>query len=422
MRTVAMILAGGAGSRLSVLTQKRTKPAVPFAGKYRIIDFALSNCVNSGIFTIGVCTQYRPRSLNEHIGAGQPWDLDRMTGGVTLLQPYIGRRDSDWYQGTADAIYQNLDFVNRQNPDVVLILAGDHIYEMDYDVMITFHLERGADLTIAALKADPQEASRFGILEIDGDYNVTGFREKPSEPTGPWASMGIYAFNPRVLQDILTADHGRRRSRHDFGANIIPSMLRAHHRVHAFPFSGYWVDVGTVQAYWQAHMDLLDQSPQLDLRGRDWIIHTRSEERPPATIGRQAHIEQSLITDGCIVEGRVSQSILSPGVVVKPGATVSRSIILTDAVVEQGAVIDHAVIDKRVLIGADTHIGADDVESCRTLAGLANGLTVIGKNTIIPPGVRVGRECAIAADLGPDAFSGEPVPAGTSLGLTADDD
>lgn len=415
MQTTAMILAGGAGSRLSVLTQKRAKPAVPFAGKYRIIDFTLSNCVNSGIFTVGVCTQYRPRSLNDHIGAGQPWDLDRMTGGVTLLQPYTGRRDSDWYQGTADAIYQNLDFVNRQNPDVVLILAGDHIYKMNYDVLVAFHLDHDADLTIATLRVNPEETSRFGMLEIDADYNVTGFEEKPSHPTGLWASMGVYAFNPRALHEVLLADHARPRSRHDFGGNIVPSMLN-NYKVRAFPFSGYWVDVGTVQAYWRTHMDLLEHEPQLDLRDRDWIIHTRSEKRPPATIGSKAHVKQSLITDGCIIEGAVSHSVLSPGVIVRPGATVSYSIILTDTVIAPGATIDRSVVDKHVRVGAGAHIGADQVASCNTLTDSADGLTVIGKNTIIPPGVRIGRNCAIAADLGPDDFSEEPVPDGSSVG------
>jgi glucose-1-phosphate adenylyltransferase len=313
MHTLAMILAGGAGSRLSVLTQKRTKPAVPFAGKYRIIDFTLSNCVNSGIFTAGICTQYRPRSLNDHIRTGQPWDLNRATGGITLLQPYVGPPGASWYQGTADAIYQNLDFIYHHHPDVVLILGGDHIYKMDYDVMVAFHLDHGADLTIATLRVAPQDAHRFGILETDEEYKVVGFEEKPTQPKGILGSMGIYAFNNTVLEEVLQADQARARSRHDFGDDIIPQMVKTHH-VYAFPYRGYWVDVGTIEAYWQAHMDLLTDKPRLDLLDREWIIHTRSEERPPANIRNTATIKHSLITNGCVIEGTVEHSVLSPGV------------------------------------------------------------------------------------------------------------
>lgn len=417
MRILAMILAGGAGSRLSVLTQKRTKPAVPFAGKYRIIDFTLSDCVNSGIFTVGVCTQYRPRSLNDHIRSGQPWDLDRATGGVTLLQPYVGPRDSDWYQGTADAIYQNLDFIHHYQPDVVLILAGDHVYKMDYDVLVTFHLDQGADMTVATVRVAPEDAPRFGILETSEEYKVVGFQEKPAHPRGALASMGIYAFNTDVLHEVLTADHTQSGSRHDFGGDIIPHMMGAY-RVYAFPYRGYWVDVGTIEAYWQAHMELLAGNPRLDLVDRKWVIHTRSEERPPVNIRSEATVLCSLITDGCVIEGAVEHSVLSPGVVVRPGAIVRHSIVMTDAVIEEGAVVDHAILDKRVRVGAKAWIGWGDDRTPNTPAGLHSGLTVVGKNTSIPVHMRIGRNCAVAADLCEDVFEKKDwIPSGTNVGV-----
>lgn len=415
MRTLAMILAGGAGSRLSALTQKRTKPAVPFAGKYRIIDFTLSNCSNSGIFTVGICTQYRPRSLNDHIQSGRPWDLDRVTGGVTLLQPYVGPRDSNWYQGTADAIYQNLDFIHHHRPDVVLILAGDHVYKMNYDVLIACHLDHGADLTIATVRVAPEEAPRFGILETNKEYEVLGFEEKPAHPRGTLGSMGIYVFNIDVLHGVLTADHVQAGSRHDFGSDIIPQMVETH-RVYVFPYHGYWVDVGTIQAYWQAQMDLLVDEPRLGLLDREWVIHTRSEERPPVNIRSGAVVEQSLITDGCVIEGAVEHSVLSPGVVVRQGAIVRHSIVMTDAVIEENAVVDRAILDKRVRVGAGSCVGWGDDRIPNATAGLQSGLTVVGKNTPIPAHTRIGRNCVIAADLSEDAFETDWVPSGTTVG------
>jgi len=414
-----MILAGGAGSRLSVLTQKRTKPAVPFAGKYRIIDFTLSNCVNSGIFAVGICTQYRPRSLNDHIRTGQPWDLNRATGGVTLLQPYVGPRDSNWYQGTADAIHQNLDFIHHYRPDVVLILGGDHVYEMDYDVLVAFHLDHGADLTIATVPVAPEEAPRFGILETNDEYKVIGFEEKPARPGGTLGSMGIYAFNADVLHEVLTADHARAGSRHDFGGDIIPQMLETN-RVYAFPYHGYWVDVGTIEAYWQAHMDLLVDEPRLDLLDRGWVIHTRSEERPPVNIRSEATLARSLITDGCVIEGTVEHSVLSPGVVVRHGAVVRHSVVMTDAVIEENAVVDHAILDKRVRVGAGCWVGRGDDWTPNTPASLYSGLTIVGKNTPIPAHTRIGCNCAIAADLGEDAFETDWIPSGTTVGVVGE--
>ena len=410
-----MILAGGAGSRLSVLTQKRAKPAVPFAGKYRIIDFTLSNCVNSGLFTVGVCTQYRPRSLHAHIRTGQPWDLDRNTGGVTLLQPYTGRRDSDWYQGTADAIYQNMDFILHHQPDVVLILAGDHVYKMDYDVLATFHLEQSADLTVATLRVPLVDVPRYGILQTGGDYSVIGFEEKPAQPKGRLASMGVYAFNTEVLHRVLEADHSDPESRHDFGADIIPRMVESH-SVFAFPFRGYWVDAGTIEAYWQAHADLLVDAPPLDLFERGWVIHTRSEERLPVTIRGSAKIDQSLISDGCLIEGCVEHSVLSPGVVVRPGACVRHSVVMTDTVVEHDVVLDHAVLDKLITVGAGAQIGCGDKLPAEGSTRPGHLLTVIGKNTQIPEGTRIGRGCAVAADLDEGAFAAICIPDGAYVG------
>jgi len=423
MRTLAMILAGGAGSRLSVLTQKRTKPAVPFAGKYRIIDFALSNCANSGIFTVGVCAQYRPRSLNDHIRSGRPWDLDRATGGVTLLQPYVSRQTSDWYQGTADAICQNLDFIHHYRPDLVLILAGDHVYKMNYDVLTTFHLEHGADLTIATMRVPLEEAHRFGILETNEEYEVLDFEEKPARPRGRLASMGIYVFNADVLHEVLIADRGCVDSRHDFGGDVIPRMVKTH-RVYAFPRQTYWVDVGTIESYWQAHMDLLTDRPALDLLDREWVIHTRSEERPPVNVRGHAVVNRSLITDGCVIEGTVEHSVLSPGVVVKRGAVVRYSVVMTDAVIEEDAVVDHAILDKRVHVGTGVRAGWEDGHSPGAVTGPHGGLTVVGKNTPIPTGLRIGHDCTIAADLadidllsGKDAFGRDTIPSGATVGV-----
>src|SRR3954469_11198743 len=289
---VALILAGGQGERLSVLSRERAKPAVPFGGKYRIIDFTLSNCVNSGIYDVAVLTQYRPHSLNDHIGRGRPWDLDRsFTGGVQILQPYKGRNDTDWYAGTADAVAQNISFVRRGRPDYVLILSGDHIYEMDYDVLLQFHREKKADATICTIRVPMDEASRYGILDVDDQYRVTSFLEKPANPPNNLASMGVYVFNTEVLTRLLGEDADKRGSNHDFGKDIIPGMIANGMNIFAYPYGGYWIDVGTIDAFWEAHMDLLGKPPSLNLNDRSWIIHTRSEERPPVLIEQGAVVK-----------------------------------------------------------------------------------------------------------------------------------
>lgn len=415
MRAMAMILAGGRGKRLSILTQKRAKPAVPFAGKYRIVDFPLSNCANSGINTVGILTQYRPRSLNEHIRTGAPWDLDRQHGGVWLLQPYERLNEVQAYTGTADAIQQNFDFIRHNSPDLVLILAGDHIYKMNYDDLFTFHTGHQADLTIATLTVTLDEASRFGILEVDPSYRVMSFEEKPLQPKGTLASMGVYVFNTEALSQVLLEDANDPHSDHDFGRNIIPRMIQ-HHRVYAYPYSGYWVDVGTVQAYWEAHMDLLVDEPLLNLLDRNWIIHTPSEERPPVNIRTGATVSHSLITDGCVIEGTVEYSVLSPGVKVARGAVVRNSIILTDSEVRAGAVVDRSVVDKRAIIGENAHVGYGADYSPNPLGDLASGISLVGKNGFVKPGIKVGRNCVVASDVRPDDFVDDVMPSGTTVG------
>ncbi len=411
MKTRAVILAGGEGSRLGVLTDKRAKPAVPFAGKYRIIDFTLSNCVNSGILDVMILTQYRPHSLNEHIGSGRPWDLDRgFTGGVQIYQPYRGRADTDWYKGTADALAQNLNFVERGEPDLILVLSGDHIYKMNYAQLAEFHVAKQADLTIATLNVTREEATRMGILAVDAEFRVMQFVEKPADPPGTLASMGVYVFSRRILAQMLTEDARRRDSSHDFGKDVIPRMVQSGLRVFAYPFQGYWVDVGTIEAYWQTQMDLLKHPPALDLNDRSWIVHTKSEERPPVRIQEGAVVKDSMITDGCVIEAgaRVEKSVLSPGVSVGARAVIRHSVILTDTVIEAGARIERSVIDKVVKVGRNARVGQAPRNSKTPAEG--PGITTVGKNAQIPAGIRIPRGSVVAADAKPEYFL-RPVPA-----------
>jgi glucose-1-phosphate adenylyltransferase len=416
-----MILAGGQGTRLSILSEKRAKPAVPFAGKYRIIDFTLSNCVNSGLATVGVLTQYRPRSLNDHIRNGRPWDLDRMSGGVTMLQPYqVSEQDRAWYRGTAEAIYYNLDFMHHYHPRWTLILSGDHVYKMDYGPLIRYHEETGAEMTVCAMHVPLTEASRFGILSLGAEQpgRVSQFDEKPAQPKSNLASMGIYVFNTDVLSRLLEEDAQNEDSSRDFGKDILPRMMAEGYRVYCYTFDEYWVDVGTVQAYWEAHMDLLDENVQLDLQDRKWIVHTRSEERPPVNIRTGASIGHSLISDGCVIEGAVEYSVLSPGVHVKPGAMVRNSIVLTDATVDEMAIVDRAIVDKNVLVGARARIGVgQDMYVPNVLEPRLNtGITLIGKNAVIPPGISIGRNCVVASDTPARSFGGLQVESGHNVG------
>jgi glucose-1-phosphate adenylyltransferase len=392
MKTRAVLLAGGEGSRLGVLTAKRTKPAVPFAGKYRILDFTLSNCVNSGIFDVLVLAQYRPQSLIEHIGSGVPWDLDRnFTGGVSVHTPYKARGNSNWYLGTADAVQQNFLFIKRDYPDLVLILSGDHIYKMNYRKMIDFHEQNQADLTIATITVKPDEASRFGILGLDEQNRVISFVEKPAQPPSNQANMGVYLFNTSLLDRVLWDDHLLSESNHDFGKDIMPRLVKEGMKVYAYPFNGYWVDVGTVNSYWEAHMDLLVAPPPIDLNDRSWVIHTRTEERPPVWIESGAMVFDSLITDGCRISkgARIERSVLSPGVQVADGAVVRESVVLTGSIIETNAIVERAIIDKHVRICQAAHVGSIE-QTQQVLIPMIGKHAVIAQEMVVEPGAVIG--------------------------------
>jgi len=409
---LAVILAGGEGERLSILSSVRAKPAVPFGGKYRIIDFTLSNCVNSGVDSVVVLTQYNPRSLNDHIGLGRPWDLDRSQGGVRMLQPYIKRgRVAEWYTGTADAVYQNINVVERGG-DTVLILAGDHIYKMDYQPFLAAHRRKRADVTIAVRRVPIAEASRMGVLALDDTDKVTEWQEKPKVPKSDLASMGVYVFSKRALIKFLS--EGLR----DFGANVIPAMLEAGSRVYGYRFDGYWQDVGTIQSFWEANMALLDDNPGLDLYDREWLIHTRSEERAPAKIGPTAQVHRSMISHGCVINGTVVNSVLSPGVRVDVGAVVRDSIVMFDTVIRSGAVVDRAILDKEVVVGQGAIVGDgpyDDTPNKQEPSRLNTGITVVGKQSVIPRGARIGRNVKVGEKVRSTDFGARTVRSGGTV-------
>jgi len=387
---VAMLLAGGQGSRLYTLTERTAKPAVRFGGKYRIIDFPLSNCVNSGIYTVGVLTQYQPLVLNEYIGNGQPWDLDRSQSGVMVLPPYQGKSGADWYKGTANAIYQNLQFIDRYDPDYVLILSGDHIYKMDYAKMLEAHKETGADCTIAVLEVSLEEASRFGIMNTDENLKILEFEEKPKQPKSTKASMGIYIFNAKLLKEYLIADEADPESSKDFGKNIIPKMLEDGCNMYAYPFVGYWKDVGTIQSLWEANMDLLGETPNFNLGDRSWRIYSRNYSDPPHFIGEYAKVSNSMITEGCDIEGIVENSVLASGVKVSRGAYIKDSIIMKNVTIEEGTTINYSIVDSDTTIGKNCVIG-------RTMSS-SEQITVVGSDlnikdgTDIPGGEMVNEE------------------------------
>jgi glucose-1-phosphate adenylyltransferase len=410
---MAVILAGGEGERLSILSQERAKPAVPFGGKYRIIDFTLSNCVNSDIDDVVVLTQYNPRSLNDHIGLGRPWDLDRNRGGVKLLQPYIERgKVAEWYRGTADAVLRNIDVIEHDSADIILILAGDHIYKMDYTPFVAAHRRHRADVTIAVRRVPLAEATRMGILALDENDRVTEWQEKPKQPKSDLASMGVYVFSKKTLRRWLSED------RVDFGAHVIPAMLEAGARVFGYRYNGYWQDVGTIQSFWEANMRLLDDDPDLDLYDNEWVIHTRSEERAPAKVGPTAQVHRSLISHGCFIAGTVVNSVLSPGVRVGVGAVVRDSIVMFDSVIRSGAVVDRAILDKAVVIGQGAIVGEgpyDDRPNKQEPGRLNTGITVVGKRAVVPRGARIGRNVKIAADVRSSDFSGRVIKSGESV-------
>lgn len=363
---LAMVLAGGQGTRLKVLTMNNAKPAVPFGGKYRIIDFTLSNCSNSGIDTIGVLTQYQPHILNAHIGIGTPWDLDRNTGGVTVLPPHIRNDGGNWYMGTADAIFQNINFIDRYEPEYILVLSGDHIYKMDYSQMLKFHKEKNSDATIAVIEIPMEEASRFGIMNSDASNKIFEFEEKPQNPKSNKASMGIYTFNWKTLKKFLIEDSRDENSCHDFGKNIIPKLLNSGYNLYAFPYKGYWKDVGTIESLWEANMDLLNPNNELNIHDRDWKIYSVTPTLPPQYIGIKAKIFNSLIVDGCSILGTVNNSILFPGV------QVGENSIIEDSVIMSNTKIGNNVVIKKSIIGNDTIVRSNSI------VGNSKDITVIG--------------------------------------------
>ena len=395
-KCVAMLLAGGQGSRLYALTSKIAKPALPFGGKYRIIDFPISNCVNSGIDTVGILTQYRPMELNRHIGGGTPWDLDRSEGGIHILPPYIANGSSGtWYKGTANAIYQNIDFIESYDPDYVLILSGDHIYKMDYSDMLRVHVEKNAACTISVLEVPMEDAPRFGIMNVDDQDLITEFEEKPKQPKSNLASMGIYIFTWSKLREYLLADEADESSENDFGKNIIPAMLNRGEIMAAYRFSGYWKDVGTINSFWDANMDLLSTSV-LNLFDQENPIYARPSSAPPQLVGKDAIIEHSVIADGSMVDGRVENSVLFTSCTVEKDALVRYSLILPGAVVRAGAVVEYAIIAENTEIGAGARVGADP-SNCPTEDW---GIATVGADLSISPGAAIAPKAMISQNVG----------------------
>ncbi len=378
---VAMLLAGGQGSRLYALTNNIAKPAVPFGAKYRIIDFPLSNCINSNIDTVGVLTQYQPLMLNEYIGNGQPWDLDRNFGGVHILSPYQKKSKSAWYEGTANAIYQNLNFIKMYNPEYVLILSGDHIYKMDYSKMLRAHIDTGADCTIAAIEVPLKEASRFGILNTNPDGSIYEFEEKPKQPKSTLASMGVYIFTAEKMYKYLEADDNDPESSKDFGKNVLPAMLNAGEKMFAYRFEGYWKDVGTVSSLWEANMDLLGEEPVFDVGDSSWKIHSRNPLAPPEYLGENAVVKNSMIALGCEIYGTVENSVLSSNVIIEAGAVVKDAVIMSGTVVKKGATVNYSIIDEDVVVEEGAAIGEDKAT--------AKGISVLGRGITVGSGAKV---------------------------------
>ena len=412
---IAMILAGGAGPGLAALTARRPESAVPFAGKYRVIDFPLSNCVNSGIYNVAVLTQYMPRPLNEHIRSGKPWDLDRSSGGVRLLQPYQTRPGEGlWEKGSADALRFNLDVVEESGASQVLVLSGNHIYKMNYQHLIEFHRSRKADVTIAVRPVGPHQTYRYGMVATDADGRITKFEEKPRRTRSTLASMGIYVFDADMLADCLT---GAGQRRHDLGGKIIPQLVNKK-RVYAYEFEGYWANVGAIPAYFEANMALLADIPALDLNDPRWTIHTRSEQYPPVWFSDDVRTHTNLFSDGARIWGEVTRSVIGPGVVIEPGATVTDSIIMNDAIVKSGAVVDRAILDKSVVVGAKAVVGfGDDNHPNPAMPGILNtGVTIVGQKSRIPEGVRLGRNVVIGVGVSEADFPDDVVPSGAGIG------
>ncbi len=403
---VGLLLAGGQGSRLGVLTSSTANPAVPYGGKFRIIDFPLSNCINSGIDTVGVFTQYEPLELNAHIGIGKPWDLDRINGGVTILQPYKKNKNSDWFKNTADAVYQNINYIDKVAPEYVAVLSGDHIYKMDYAKMLENHKETKADVTISVFEVPIEEAFRFGIINTNDDLSVYEFEEKPANPKSNLASMGVYMFTWAVLRDYLIRDAADEKSDNDFGHNIIPMMLDEGKSMFAYEFDGYWKDVGTIQSYWESNMDLIERVPTFNLFDHNWRIYTTNPVMPAHYIGKNGSAKRSIVAEGCKVYGTVRNSILFPGVVIEEGAVVEGSIIMAKSVIGKNSVVDKAILAESVMVGDNVKIGTgEDIANVAEPTIYNSGITVIAEGASVPDGADLGKNVVIhkaveAADYG----------------------
>ncbi|MBD9218990.1 MAG: glucose-1-phosphate adenylyltransferase [Clostridiales bacterium] len=414
---MALLLAGGQGSRLGILTKNTAKPAVRYGGKYRIIDFPLSNCINSGIDTVGVLTQYQPLMLNQHIGIGIPWDLDRKSGGVTILAPHVkgGEEMGDWFMGTANAIYHNLEYIDRYDPEYVLILSGDHIYKMDYSKMLEFHKANNCTATIAVLEVPFEEASRFGIMNTLDDDKIYEFEEKPANPKSNLASMGIYIFTWKKLREALIEDN-KVHSNSDFGMHIIPKMLADGETLYAYRFNDYWKDVGTIESYWQANMELIKTVPEFNFYDKFWKIYTKTDNQPPQYVGKGAKLRQSIASEGCEVYGEVHSSVLGPDVLIKKGAVVRDSILMENVVIEEGAVVDRCIIDRNNIIGKGAVLGEGENIPNELKPNIYNtGITVVGENSVIPDGVHIGKNCVIYGKTSVEDYPNGVVASGKSV-------
>jgi glucose-1-phosphate adenylyltransferase len=417
---IAMLLAGGQGSRLGILTARMAKPAVCFGGKYRIIDFPLSNCINSGVDTVGVLTQYRPLRLNTHIGIGIPWDLDKNVGGVTVLPPYEKMEDTEWYTGTANAIYQNLDYMESYNPDYVLILSGDHIYKMDYETMLDFHKESGADVTIAVMPVPMEEAKRFGIMITDDSRKITDFEEKPEHPRSNLASMGIYIFSFKALKEALLANASQPNL--DFGKHVIPYCHDKGMNLFAYEFNGYWKDVGTLTSYWQANMELIDIVPEFNLYEEYWKIYTRNTALPPQYLGPNSYTERSIVGEGSEIYGQVINSVIGTGVVIGEGTVVRNSIIMNDTVIGSGCTLEKVIAAENAVIGNNVRFGEGEEQPNETEPHIyCDGLVVIGEKAVVPDNVSVGKNVLIAGDTASEDYPNGRLESGKSLVKAGDE-
>lgn len=418
---IGLLLAGGQGSRLGVLTSTTAKPAVPYGGKYRIIDFPLSNCINSGIDTVGVFTQYQPLELNAHIGIGKPWDLDRINGGLTVLSPYAKSTSNEWFKGTANAVYQNIHYIDKENPEYVVILSGDHIYKMDYSKMLAAHKEKKADATISVFEVPLDEASRFGIMNTDENNKIFEFEEKPKEPKNNLASMGVYIFTWDILREYLIRDSKNPDTDNDFGKNIIPMMLEDGLAMYAYAFEGYWKDVGTIQAYFESNMDLIKRIPDFNLFDKDWRIFTTNPVKPAHYIGKEGIVKRSIIAEGCRIYGTVYNSVIFPGVIIEEGAYVENAIVMAQTVIKANANVTNAIIAEKVIVGESVSIGqGEDIPNINNPSIYDSGITVIGEGARIPAHAYLGKNVVIDRYAKESDFTVTHLESGSSVEVGGD--